>query len=876
MRVLSSLGLLFTAIVLNLSAAFAEDYPKGKLPDTVTPLGYDLQLTIIPENDTFSGITGIDITLNKDVDFIYIHGRDLTVTSAELIQNNKAVAVKYEQLDPLGVSKLTFPKVFKKGQYRLRLTYSAPYTNTPAGLYHLKIGEDWYVWSQLQSIDGRAVFPSFDEPGFKVPFKVSITTKNGLLAVSNAPEVGSRTQKDMTTHTFRETLPLPTYLMAFVVGPFVTETAIAPPNSIREHPLPIRIVATKNHAERLHFAAVESVRIVELLEQYFNQPFPYPKLDQIASPIMPGAMENAGADIYGDNILMLDEGASVGQKQTFGMVVSHELGHQWFGDLVTPAWWDDIWLNESFANWMGYMIGDRWKPELNIGVGGLAEGFTAMQNDSLVVGRPIRSPITDNGDIDQAFDTITYGKGGHVVAMVAGFMGEDLFRDGVRLHMNRYAHKNATTDQFFGSLADAAGDARLLTAMKSFIDQQGVPVIALAQKDGRWVATQSRYKGYGVDAPEQSWIIPVCVRQGDVRSCTLMDQKSQPLKAEGVGMIVPNAGGTGYYRFALSDSDWNALLAQAPSLKSAEGVAVIDSLWAQYAAGEGKAELLITSAKALTANADSNVATESAQKLRQMRTRGFIAPEALPSYQKVMGETYGPLLADLGFNPKAKAYDNEAPDTQSKRQILVNIMAIEARNDATRRALKDAATAYLGGDETALSQTYMGIAFTVYAEDGGLEAVKMLYERANATKNTVLAAALTGAMTQSGNPEAAKWLLDKASDPAMRPTNKLGIVGGLIRNSATRDMAYEWMVAHYDEITKGAGIFAASRISALPSGYCSVEKAAEIDTFMRPKVIAMGRGTLSFDRMIESIATCGKLKAARADDVTNAFVNAAK
>ena len=178
-----------------------------------------------------------------------------------------------------------------------------------------------------------------------------------------------------------------------MVGPFAMVESTVPPTPQRASALPLRIVTTKPNAARISYALENSKPIVSLLENYFGQGFPYPKLDQITTPILPGAMENAGADLYNDSILVLDEGSPVPTKRNFGMIVSHELAHQWFGDLVTPAWWDDIWLNESFANWMGYRIGNEWRPDLGIGAAALDEGFFAMDTDALQAGRPYQRLI---------------------------------------------------------------------------------------------------------------------------------------------------------------------------------------------------------------------------------------------------------------------------------------------------------------------------------------------------------------------------------------------------------------------------------------------------------------------------------------------------
>ena len=442
--------------------------PKGKLPGTVTPNAYRLDFTILPEADRFSGHDEIDVTLSQPAKSIYMHGRDLDVASVVAMVNGRAVPGKWTQVDKTGTARLDFPRSIPGGKATLKFDYSGAFGDSASGLFHVKVGDKWYSWTQFESIDARAAYPGFDEPGFKTPFTVSVTTHPGYVVVGNAPEVSvTKLAGGLEKHQLDVTKPLPTYLVAIDTGPFAHKTGTIATNAERSTPMPYGAVATQAQADKMGYVMAETPRIVSLLENYFGEPFPFPKLDQIGTPIMPGAMENAGADTYGDDIIYLRPGATTGDKQEFGMVVAHELSHQWFGDLVTPAWWDDIWLNESFANWMGYRIGNEWRPELNIGVGALGEGFSAMNTDALVVGRPIHQAITQNSEIDSAFDGITYGKGGQVVAMIAAYLGDEKFKQGVRLHLRRHAYGNATSEQFFGAIADAAHDPKVLTAFKS-------------------------------------------------------------------------------------------------------------------------------------------------------------------------------------------------------------------------------------------------------------------------------------------------------------------------------------------------------------------------------------------------------------------------
>ena len=857
-----------TAIVADANA------PKGKLSDAATPLSYSLNLTIVPSKPRFSGHVEIDVNVKAETKSLYLHGRDLKVSKVVAMVNGKPIAAKYTQVDDLGVARLDFSKAIPSGRVTLVFDYDAPFTNDAAGLYRVKVGDDWYVWSQFESIDARGAFPSFDEPGFKTPFKVEITTEGGLVALSNGPEDGSTTSGKMITHSFYRTEKLPTYLMAFVVGPFAVAEGVAPPNQFRNYALPIRIVATKPNAAKLKYALDETPSIVAHLETYFGQAFPYPKLDQVASPIMPGAMENAGIDIYGDNILLLDSGASTTQKQTFGMVVAHELSHQWFGDYVTPAWWDDIWLNESFANWMGYRIGNEWRPELNIGVGAIGEGFEAMDDDALKVGRPIHEKITNNSDIDSAFDTITYGKGGQVVSMVAGYLGDETFKRGVRLHMSRHPYGNATSDEFFGALADAAQEPAVLDAMKSFVNQQGFPTVDFTHQGGWLVATQSRYARLGTTLDPQSWTIPLCLRQGDERNCFLMAQPQGTLGADVPGVLMPNAGGTGYYRFTLTPEDWATLIATGDKLPAGEGLAALDSLWGQFYAGKGTASQLIDAAKVFVNNKDSNVATGSADQFDELVTRGIIPEAGLPDYRRMMDGIYAPRLTALGFNPKAGAHLGDDPDTQKLRQKLVGVVADAGRDPAVRKQLLDAVNAYLGGDTTALDQAFLGRGLKVYVEEGHLTAAKTMFDRMLGAQDEVFRSAAQKAITADADSATATWVFSVLNDARLRVPDKLALVGGLMNSAATRDMTYDWLKANYDSFSAGAGIFSAGRIASLPHNYCDATKADEIDHIMRPKVIGAGRGELSFNRMLEDIRSCSVLKDARGADIASAFKDA--
>ncbi len=851
--------------------AEAGTMPAGKLDGAVVPQAYRLDLTVDPAKERFSGHVEIDVDVKKGGRYVWMHGRDLKVGKVTAMVGGQPVAGTFRQVDPTGVALVTFDAPLPAGKTTFAFDYDAPFGEGPAGMFRVKVGDDWYSWTQHESIDARASFPSFDQPGFKVPWNVTLRTPAGLTAVSNAPEIKTETVNGMTVHTFGQTLPLPSYLVALMVGPFVTVEGVVPPTPQRATPLPIRIVSTRQNAGKLDFALEGTKGVVQHLEAYFGQSFPYPKLDQITTPILPGAMENAGADLYADSILVMDDKASTAQKRTFGMVVSHELAHQWFGDLVTPAWWDDIWLNESFANWMGFRIGNEWRPDLNIGAGALAEGFSAMGIDALVAGRPIHQPIEKNAQIDAAFDTITYGKGGHVVAMIAAFMGDTKFRDGVRGYMAAHKYGNATSAEFFKAMAEAAGDPRILPAMQSFTDQQGVPLVTL-ERAGRqsWKVTQSRYVRYGMQGPETRWGIPLCLRQGDVRQCTLLTEKTATVTLKSAGAIMPNAGGTGYYRFELPAKDWDALIAATPSLSGSEALAVEDSMNASFYAGRLTADQLVAGARALAANPDSYASGDATSLLQAMADRGVIAASAKPKFRAFVDALYAPQLKAVGFDPKAGAHAGDDPEKQQRRVQLVELLAGSARDEALRAKLATTVDAYLGGDQSALDPAFFGAAFDAWLGTHKLDGAKLLMDKALASEDPLFRPAALGAIGSSGDAATAKWLLDELQDKRLRQSEKLNFVRYVVYTPETREWGYSWMKAHLDELLNGgAGIFFGARLPQILGNFCSVASADEFDG-LRAK-FANKSGALELERTIERVRACGKLKDARGAELTAAI-----
>jgi cytosol alanyl aminopeptidase len=454
--------------------------PTGQLGDAVVPAHYRLDLTILPDRETFSGRVEIDVDIRDPSPVIWLHGNRIDVREAWLSADGVRFEAAYQQVDPTGIARLSLGAAPPAGAATLVFVYEAPFDQALEGLYRVREGDDDYAFTQFQATSARLAFPGFDEPAFKTPFDIALTVREEHIALATTPEIGAEPAGEgLVRRTYATTRPLPTYLIAFAVGPLdKVDYGELPPNEIRARPLPLRGFAARGKGHLLDYALANTQGILEVQERYFGSPFPYEKLDIVAVPdFAAGAMENVGLITYREQLLLLDDNAAMSQRRAYASVHAHELAHQWVGNLVTPRWWDDIWLNESFATWMGNKTVHAWRSDFGYGNASFLGALGVMHADALTSARQIREPIRSNHDIATAFDGITYRKGGGVLEMFESWLGEERFRAGVRLHMERFADSVADANDFMTSLAEGSGDDEVVAAFRSFLEQPGVPLV---------------------------------------------------------------------------------------------------------------------------------------------------------------------------------------------------------------------------------------------------------------------------------------------------------------------------------------------------------------------------------------------------------------
>ena len=666
-----------------------ESIPQGALPRVAIPLAYRIALRIDPKADRFSGHVEIDVDFIKARRALFLHGLDLNVSGVTVrLKSGQSFAAHYDQVDPSGVARLIFVDQVPAGKATLIFDYDAPFDTSLEGLYKVVDRGDAYAFTQFETTDARRAFPSFDEPGFKTQFNITVIAPRGDRVIGNTPVWSSApAAHGMTETVFESTKPLPTYLIALAVGPLdVVDGGVVPPNKYRAKPLPIRGVTARGNGKRIAYALSLTPKIVSALENYFGIGFPFQKLDVLAVPdFAAGAMENAGAVTFRERLLLIDPGAPLDQKRGSLTVQAHELAHQWFGDLVTPAWWDDIWLNESFATWMEYKAAAQVLPEQDFETDTLRGGFEVMDLDELPSARQIHQPIHNLDDLGNAFDDITYSKGASVLQMFESYVGPDGWQRGIHAYLTKFARRNATAQDFIGTIAATTGHPELVPAFNDFINSPGIPYLRVSTGCAPPALTfsQTMYAPLAFEAPQRTWRVPVCLEESGARSCEMGEGAafSLPLKGVCTAAPLPNAQGTGYYRFALGEGEWRRQIAGAAKLDATGQITLLANLFAALHAGNASAGDAFDLIHILAPVARWDVLKILTTRLLTLRQS--LPTSDLPAYRALISRDFAPRLNALGLAPKA----DEKPAQAFLRQYLTVLLVTEARDAAVMAVL---------------------------------------------------------------------------------------------------------------------------------------------------------------------------------------------
>jgi len=865
-----------------------DDIPHAQLSGNVIPQAYRINIRMDPDANQFNGEVEIDVDIEKPTDKIWLHGKEMNVNSAVAITGDQQTILNFTELSaadaPSGISYLTSDSILPAGETTLKLVYETPYNQALNSAYQVKRDGDAYIVTQFEPLGARQAFPSFDEPKYKVPFTLSITAPPDDFVYANTPETQvTKLDDGWIKHDFATTRPLPTYLVAFGAGPYdVVDFGNIPPNDIRKRPIRLRGIAAKGEGIRMTYALANTDGILSALEEYFGTEYPYEKLDLIAAPNYAfGAMENPGAIVYRESLLLLDADAPLSQKRSYARVHAHELAHQWFGDLVTPVWWEDIWLNEAFATWMGNKSLTMWKPDGNFDNVTLNASLDAMNIDTLSTTRKVREPLKRSENVMDQFDGITYRKGGGVLSMFESFVGEEKFRDGVRLHMERYADGVATGDDFFQSIADGSENADVVPAMKSFVDQPGLPLISSSMKcetDGVDIEglteldfTQSRYAPLGSDTQQgQSWQIPVCAKFGygdeTVKQCTLLKNKRTTIipnhkSGKCADWVTLNADGAGYYRFTMDSEAWNNLLSNLDKLNTREVLTVQDSLLAAFRADEVESAILIKGMEIFAKHSDYEVASNAGNLLGFMENELGAEDDLARLVQDMYAARY---TANVG---KDTVEGNLLVPALAENLVTRGQDKTLSKDYAQRGAL------YLGlngkADKTIVESNLLSLALREAMKAQGDKAFDPLIDLIKRGSPFEKGAALSALASTTDAAIAAKlrdMAIAEESPFTGRQSNRL--VTGLLSSKLHRNDTWDWFKNNFSTFVKLK--VPDVRLGGMPGfagGFCSLQRRNEVETFFNQHAGIIPGYERSLKQTLERIQLCIALKKEKEDEL---------
>ena len=862
------------ALALCSLSAFAAEAPKLRLPGDVRPIKHAADLTLVPGEKTFSGAIDIDVELAKSSSLIWLNATELTIREASI--GSQPAAIEPGNDDFVG---LRPANVVGPGPERIHIVYQGKISEkSSAGIFQGLDDKQPYLFTQFESIDARRAFPCFDQPDFKTPWQITVHIPKDHSAVSNTSAVSQTDEPNgMKKVVFAPTAPLPSYLVAIAVGPFDFVDA----GKAGAHRIPVRIVTPKGKANQAKYAAEVTATIVDRLESYFGIPFPFEKCDNVAIPLTFGfgAMENAGMVTYAQNLILSDPAIDTEQRQrSYASVAAHELAHQWFGDLVTLAWWDDTWLNEAFATWTSSKILAEWKPAWRSRLSDLNGKFGAMEEDSLVAARKIRQPIATKDDISNAFDGITYEKGASVIRMFESWVGEKKFQAGVTAYLKRYSFKNARVGDFLDSIA-ATGQPQLTRAFTTYLEQPGFPLISVNLNCSAAPAlalTQKRYlpKGSAGNA-SQVWRTPVCVRyqtaSGDRKECFLLDKPAAEFRLTHAtscpSNLSANADAAGNY-ITRYDSALLAKLLAGDYLNAAERMTLLNDLTNLLNAGEIPQRDVLTAAAAFAQAPERQIVGLAQGAISG--TRRFLPDTLLPNYARFVQKTFGARARQLGWSAKA----GEDTDTTLLRARIVPFAAGQGDDAAFRDEARRLAAEWLK-TRKGIDANMVSPVLTTAAQFGDRSLFDTMTDELKKTTDLQQRERILGAMGSFRDPAIARAALDMIIQPEIDIRETVYLLFGPLGERETEKLPFEFVKTNYDallgRLPSGGGFEAGALLPFVGGNGCDAASRQEFVGFFEERVKKFTGGPHNYDQALESIRLCEAQKAARATDIAAFF-----
>jgi aminopeptidase N len=733
-----------------------------RLPKTVRPQHYSLKLTPDLKAATFTGSEVIDVTLAEPSSSITLNAHDLTFKSVKIEAAGKTQTASGSLDKEKEQATFTVPQKIPAGKARISVEYSGILNGELRGFYLSKTARRNYAVTQFESTDARRAFPSFDEPAFKATYDITLVVDKGDTGISNGPIVNDTPGPGPDKHTlkFLTTPKMSSYLVAFLVGDFQCTSG-------EQDGVAIRACSTPDKVALTPYAVDVAKYVLHYYNTYFGIPYPLKKLDLIGLPdFEAGAMENFGAITYRETALLIDpKTASLNSKIGVALVIAHEMAHQWFGDLVTMQWWDNIWLNEGFATWMENKPVAAMHPEWNIDQMVIQNLDGTLNLDAQPTTRPIRARADTPAEIEQMFDGISYGKASDVLLTVENYLGEETFRKGVHAYLSAHLYGNATAEDFWNAQTTTSHKP-VDKIMESLVVQAGVPLLTFGQPaNGKVSVSQRRfYLSPSVKPdPNQKWTLPVCFRTEDGKQdCQLLTPETTSLAIPQSPIFFANAGGKGYYRTSYTENDYSALALHIEStLSPPERISLIGDEWAQVRANKANVGDFLNLASGVKDDSNADVVSSALDGLGAIESRVAATPQEKDALDAWFRQNFAPQYAKLGAPS-----DSDSPNTKQLRALLFAALG-DAKDQHVLAEAREISEKYIANPDSVdpnLAQT----ALQITARNGDAELFDKLQKIAETSTNPEIQIGALRLLAMFENPQLATRALEYAISDKVR------------------------------------------------------------------------------------------------------------
>jgi aminopeptidase N len=791
-------GVSMTAMAETPAAAPTADLATTQLPRTVVPSHYDV--AVVPHADklSFDGKVTITVDVLQPTTSITLNAIDMAFSSVHLMPTRLRMAIADPKVTvdaQAQTATFTFDRALPPGSYKLAMSYTGRIGTQATGLfaidYDTKAGKQRALYTQFENSDARRFIPSWDEPAYKATFDLEVTVPKGEMAVSNMPAASTTDLGNgLVRVRFQPSPKMSTYLLFFGLGDFDRATTMTDGTEIG-------VITQKGLASQAGFALASSSAVLREYNDYFGVPYPLPKLDNIASPGRSqffSAMENWGAIYTFEYALLLNPTISTqADKQAVFNTAAHEMAHQWFGDLVTMRWWDDLWLNEGFASWMAARTTEKLHPEWNTALDAVGTRESAMSQDAAVTTHPVVQHVETVEQASQAFDSITYSKGEAVIRMLEGYVGADTWRAGVRNYIKAHAYGNTQSDDLWREVQAVAG--KPITAIAhDFTLQPGIPLIrvdAAACSGGRTTLKLSQGE-FTKDRPHKkplSWHVPVIAQGiGGAPASTLVTDGKATLTVPGCAPVIVNAGQSGYYRTLYTPAQFAAIKGAFAKLAPIDQLGLMSDTWALGMAGLQNASTYLDLVQVAPADADPQIWGEIADTLGGLDNyyRGDTARQA--RFRAFAVKRLAPVFARIGWEAKPGESDPVAILRTQLIGALGNLGDTGVINEARRRF------AAQKHDPKAVPAALRKTIFAIVARHADAATWDRLHAMAKAEKTPLIKDQLYSLLSYADDDALARRALDLAVTDEPGATNSAGMIG--IAAYQHPEMAFDFALAH--------------------------------------------------------------------------------